>query len=313
MLQHILVGLDGSPLAESILPYVSALAKALAVQVTLLHVVPGEPDGGQGSDYYRFFSPLIKQEETEAYGYLRRVTDRLVAAGITAESRVSVGDAAAQIVTTGQQAATDLIALATHGRSGLRRWVYGSVAEKVLHTTRTPLLLIRPTEEQAILSSGVTHVVLPLDGSPVAETALPLAGELAKRCGVPLVLFRVVEILPLTFIDPMSMAGSNYQTILDGLESAAQDYLHQIEATVQGKEFPVQIVTALGGPAEKIVRYTHEHPGSLVVMATHGRTGVSEVMLGSVARRVILHGNTPTLVVRPPAVVLEPKSLAPPV
>lgn len=306
MFQHILVGLDGSPVAESILSYVSTLAKALAARVTLVHVIPGVPEW-HGSDFYRFFSPLIKQEETEAYGYLRRVTDRLVTAGITVQSRVVVGEAATEIIKTGEQESVDLIALATHGRSGLRRWVYGSVAEKVLHTTHTPLLLIRPTEEQTVASSRLTHVVLPLDGSPIAETALPMAVELAQQCRVPLVLFRVVEVLPLTFVDPMSMSGSHYQAILDGLEQAARDYLHQVATTLRRDDFPVEVVTPMGGPAGKIVSYAHNHPGSLVVMATHGRTGVSEVVLGSVAREVALEGNTPTLVVRPPAAVLKPQ------
>ena len=310
MPQHILVGLDGSPLAESILPYVSTLAKVLDAQVTLLHVVPGV-HGWHDSDFYRFLSPLIRQEESEAYGYLRRVTDRLAEAGIRVQSRVSIGDAAAEILTTGQQAGADLIALATHGRSGLRRWVYGSVAEKVLHTTHTPLLLLRPTGEQPAPPLGLTQVVLPLDGSPVAETALPLAAELARRCGVPLVLLRVVETLPLTFVDPLSMAGGNYQAILDGLEKAAQEYLDQVATTLRHDDFSVQLVTAMGGPADKIVRYSHDRPGSLVVMATHGRTGVTEVVLGSVARRVVLHGNTPTLMVRPRAVTSEQMSPAP--
>lgn len=96
----------------------------------------------------------------------------------------------------------------------------------------------------------------------------------------------------------MSMTGGNYQALLDGLETAAQEYVERVAATVRGKEFPVQIVTVMGGPAEKIVRYTHEHPGSLVVMATHGRTGVKEVVLGSVARQIVARGDTPTLVVR---------------
>ena len=301
MLQHILVGLDGSPLAESILPYVGTVAKALAAQVTLLHVIPGVSEW-HGSAVSQFYSPLLKQEETEAHGYLQRVADRLAASGLTVQSRVGVGDATTEILKTGEQTNVDLIALATHGRSGLRRWVYGSVAERVLHTIHRPLLLIRPTEEQTVPHSGLTHVVLPLDGSPVAETALPLAVELAKQSRVPLVLFRVLEILPLTFVDPISLAGGNYQAMLDGLEQAARDYLQQVAATLRRNDFSVESTTPIGGPAEKIVRYAHDHPGSLVVMATHGRTGVKDVVLGSVARQVVLHGNTPTLVVRPGAV-----------
>jgi nucleotide-binding universal stress UspA family protein len=201
MLEHILVGLDGSPLAESILAYVGALAKGLDAQVTLLHVVPVSPSLRSG-DSYRFLAPLIQQEEAQAYGYLRRVTQRLVEAEIKVQSRVMVGEAATEIVRLAQHEEVDLIALATHGRSGLRRWGYGSVAEKVLHTTRTPLLLVRPSEEHAQLPSQVTRIVVPLDGSPLAETVLPIAETLAVRCGVPLVLLRIVEPFPVSFADP---------------------------------------------------------------------------------------------------------------
>jgi nucleotide-binding universal stress UspA family protein len=300
MLEHILVGLDGSPLAESILPEVSVLAKGLNARVTLLHVVPVSRNLRSG-DFYRLLSPLIQQEETKVYGYLRSVTQRLTEAGLRVESLVKVGDTAAEILRTAAEEEIDLIALATHGRSGLRRWVYGSVAEKVLHTTHTPLLLLRPTEEQLAPPSGLTRIVVPLDGSPVAESVLPLAETLAVRCGVPLVLFRVVEPFPVSFADPTGMAGINYQAVIDGLQDAADSYLRHVTATLQGKALTVQPLAPIGTPAEKIIGYMHDHPGSLVVMATHGHSGLVEVLVGSVTRRVVQHGNTPLLVVRPPA------------
>lgn len=300
MLAHILVGLDGSPLAESILAEVSVLATGLNAQVTLLHVVPAARNIPSG-DFYRFFGPLIQQEETKAYGYLRQVTQRLVDAGLRVQSRVKIGEAAAEILQTATEEGVDVIALATHGRSGLRRWVYGSVAEKVLHTTHTPLLLLRPTEEQPPLPPGLTRIVVPLDGSPLAESVLPVAETLARRCGAPLVLLRVVESFPVSFADPTGMAGINYQAVLDGLQEAAESYLRHAAATLQGKALPVQWLAPMGTPAEKIVSDAHDHPGSLVVMATHGHSGVVEVLVGSVTRRVVQQGNTPVLVVRPPA------------
>lgn len=303
MLQRILVGLDGSPLAESILAYVGALAKGLDAEVTLLHVVPLSPSLQKG-EFYRFLGPLIQQEEIHAYEYLRRVTQQLVDAGIKVQSRVTRGEVAAEILRTAQQDGMELIALATHGRSGLQRWFYGSVAEKVLHTTQTPLLLIRPGEEEATLPQGLSQIVVPLDGSPLAEIALPVAKTLAARLKVPLVLVRVVEIVSLSFIDPAGTAGVNYQAILDSLQAASDTYLNQLAATVHSKEVNVQTATPMGLPADKIVGYAHDHPGSLVVMATHGRTGFTNLALGSVARRVVQHGNTPTLIVRastPPA------------
>ncbi len=297
MLQHILVGLDGSPLAETILVYVSTLAKGLGADVTLLHVVHLSEDMRR-EEPYRLMQPIIQQEETRAHDYLHGVAQRLTNAGVKIQSQVSVGDAAAEIVRYAQQEGMDLIALATHGRSGLQRWFYGSVAEKVLHTTQRPLLLIRPTDEPVTPSQDLTQVVVPLDGSPLAEAALPLVEALAARCHVPLVLLRVVEILSVTFTDPTGMAGVNYQVLLDSLQEAADSYLNQLAASLRGKGLSVQTVAPMGLPADKIVGYTHQHPGTLVVMSTHGHSGIAGVVLGSVARRVVQHGNTPTLIVR---------------
>ena len=298
MLQHILVGLDGSPLAESILEYVSTLAKGLSADVTLLHVVPSPPSR-QSGELHHFLGPLLQQEETQAVEYLQRVAPRLVAAGIKVQSQVVIGEAAAEIIRTAQQEHQDLIALATHGRSGLQRWIHGSVAEKVLQTTRTPLLLIRPNEEHAPPPSQLTRIVIPLDGSPLAESVLPLAEALALQCNVPLVLLRVVEITAFTFVDPMGMAGVNYQVLLDSVQEDADNYVHELAARVREKGVQVETATPMGLPADKVVGYAHDHPGSLIVMATHGRTGFTQALLGSVARRIVQHGNTPTLVIRP--------------
>jgi nucleotide-binding universal stress UspA family protein len=298
MVQHILVGLDGSPLAETILAYVSIVAKGVGADVTLLHVIH-VPDEVQERERYQIVQPLIQQATTQAEDYLRGVAQQLTDAGLVVKSQVTTGDTATAIVRYAQHEGMDLIALATHGRSGLQRWFYGSVAEKVLHTTQTPLLLIRPTEEQAAPIPELTQIVVPVDGSSVAEAALPLAEALAASCKVPVILLRVVETVPLTFADPTGMGSASYPQILEGLQEAAESYVHQLAATVRGKGCSVRTETALGTPAEKIVGYVHDHPGSLVVMTTHGRTGLAGVVLGSVARRVVQHGNTPTLVVRP--------------
>jgi nucleotide-binding universal stress UspA family protein len=297
MLQHILVGLDGSPLAETILAYVSILSKALGAEVTLLHVVHLSEDM-QRDEPYRLLQPAIQQAEAQAQDYLSRVAQRFTDSGIKVQNRVTIGDAATEVVRAAPQEGRDLIALATHGRSGLQRWFYGSVAEKVLHTTNTPVLLIRPTDEQAAASQELTQIIVPLDGSPLAEAALPLAETLATRANVPLILLRVVEVLSLDFGDPTGLSSGSYPQILESLQKATEDYLNQLAASLRGKGLSIQTEAPLGLPTDKIVGYAHEHPGSLVVMTTHGRTGFTGFVLGSVARRVVQHGNTPTLVVR---------------
>jgi nucleotide-binding universal stress UspA family protein len=293
MLQHILVGLDGSPLAESILPYVNILAKSLGAEVTLLHVVQLSEEM-QRDKPARLLQSTIRYGETQARDYLTRVAQRLTEGGIKVRNQVVSGDAAAELVRSAEQAGIELIALATHGRSGLKRWVYGSVAEKVLHTTHTPLLLIRPTEEQATALQELTQIVVPLDGSPLAEAALPVAEWLAARLQVPLVLVRVVAVLVL----------ESSPQLLESLQEAAEGYLHQLATRMRDMGISVHTEAPVGLSADKIVGYTHEHPGSLVVMTSHGRTGLAGLVLGSVARRVVQLGHTPTLIVRalvPPA------------
>ena len=299
MLQHVLIGLDGSPLAESIFPYVSALTKKLNTDVILLHVVPLTPSLQEG-EFHRFLGPLLQQEEIQAYDYLERTAQRLVEAGLKVQCRVAIGDAAAEILHTAQQENVGLLALATHGRSGLQRWLYGSVAEEVLHTTHMPLLLVRPTEEQPPTPQALTQVVVPLDGSPVAATVLPVAEALAGQCEVPLVLLRVVEPFPFSFVDASGVAGVDYQAVLDSLQDAADSYLGEVAAPLREKKLNVLTEAPMGTPVHEIVRYNEEHTGSLVVMATHGRSGLTNVLLGSVARGVVRHGNTPALIVRPP-------------
>lgn len=297
MLHHILVGIDGSPLAETILSYVTALAKNTGADITLIHVVHLSEEV-RSNEAYRLLQPSVAQAKANAHDYLHRLAQRLNDAGITAHSRVLVGVAATEIVHCAEQEGMDLIALATHGRSGLQRWFYGSVAEKVLHTTRTPLLLIRPTEDRITVPQALSQIVVPLDGSPLAEAALPMAETISTSCHIPLVLLRVVEIETIAFSDPAGMVGANYQALLDGLQQDADSYVAQLAQSMQKKGVTVQTATPIGLPADKIAEYTQTHSGSLVVMATHGRSGLAEVVLGSVARRVVLHGDTPTLIVR---------------
>jgi len=303
MFQHILIGLDGSPLAETILTYVSAIAKRVGADLTLLYAVHLTEEMRQ-KEAYQILQPAIQQNVTKAQDYLNRVVQRLTANGLKVQSWVRIGDAATEILHCARQDNMDLIALATHGRSGLQRWFYGSVAEKVLHTTPTPLLLIRPSEDQAAALADLTQIVVPLDGSPVAERALTVAEGLAERAHVPLVLLRVVEILSLDFGDPFGTSYAAYPELLDRLQEAADSYINERAAGLRAKGHTVLTETPVGLPADNIVRYAHAHSGSLVVMATHGRTGVANVMLGSVARRVVQHGNTPTLVV--PSLIVPP-------
>jgi nucleotide-binding universal stress UspA family protein len=303
-IRRILAGLDGSALAETILSSVQLLAGRIGAEVVLLHVthVPEEVrTAGPGPAV----DEIVAEEQSKAKTYLAEVAERLRASSLTVDTALVVGDAATEIVRYAKSERIDLIALATHGRSGFRRWLHGSVADAVLHQTTTPLLLLQPESEGSATRLVVRRVVVPLDGSEVAEVALPVAEELARAFGVQVALLRVVEVVGLAFAgDPVSGAYVNYQALLNALRDQAERYLDGLAQKVREKGLEVAFETQLGLPADVIAGEARDRPGSLIVMATHGRTGWRRMLLGSVARRVVLKAGGPVLVV-PPAGVSE--------
>ena len=185
MYQKILVPLDGSKLSEAVLPYVSSVAKAFDAQVSLVHV--GEPVLEEHAPEHKVFLDQISGQII-AYGkaYLNDQARRLQQKGISAKGEVLLGRAADEIATYADKQGMNLVAMATHGRAGLARWRYGSVANELRNRLPMPLLLIRPLEELSEAAAAarellLLRVVVPLDGSQVAEQALPHARELASR------------------------------------------------------------------------------------------------------------------------------------
>jgi nucleotide-binding universal stress UspA family protein len=295
---RILVGLDGSPLAETILPAVEVLAGRLGAQVALLHVVPVPEHGPAGKRPSA--DQFVEHATRQASEYLSGVQRRLASTGAGVSLVVGAGTPAREIVRHAQTGGFDLVALATHGRSGLQQWIHGSVADQVLHTTTIPLLLVRPGDGWAALPRGIRRIVVPLDGSTEAEAALRLAEPVALRCEVPLALVRFVEPLTLEYAaGPSGMAFIDVQRIVDDLLGAARDYLTTTADGLRARGLRVTTEVSVAQPAAGIAEYTREHPESLVVLTTHGRSGWRRLLLGSVARRVVLTVAAPILVCPP--------------
>ncbi len=299
MLQRILVGLDGSALAESILPFVTMLAQAFGASVKFVHVLHLADDLPEG-DVFPTRQDLLRQAGAQALAYLNEVKDRVAGTQLTVETAVLVGDAATEVVDLARRDHTDLIALATHGRSGIRRLLYGSVAEKVMHTTGTPVLLLLPHEGAGAVPRKLTYLLVPLDGSPLAESVLPHVEMLALRLNVPVVLLRVVEIPMYAVGEPTAASIIASPELIDALTEEAAGYLDGIASRLQSKGIRVTNCAPLGIPAAQIERQAVDSPGALIVIATHGRTGLAGALLGSVARQV-LKADCPTIMVPPPA------------
>ena len=307
MLRRILVGLDGSPLAETILDAVQALARRLGAEVVLLHVTH-VPEMVRAAQAGPALDEVVAQERERAQAYLEEAARKIAKAGVAVQTAVCVGETAPEIVRYAGRERIDLIALATHGRSGMQRWLYGSVADGVLHTTATPLLLLRPTGAGAVPSPEPRRLVVPLDGSPLSEAVLPVAEELGRACAAPIVLLRVVEFTGLAFaVDPFGSPYLDYQGALDVLMEDAGRYLTNLASDPRGKGLTVETRASVGLPVETITAHAREQAGSVIVMSTHGRSGWRGLMLGSVARRVVLLASGPVLVVRPAEAQARPR------
>jgi nucleotide-binding universal stress UspA family protein len=191
--------------------------------------------------------------------------------------------------------------MATHGRSGIRRFMMGSVAEKVLRGGTTPLLLVRAgdagaTREEPALKS----IVVPLDGSELAETVLPAVEALAKPLNLAVMLFRAYAI-PYGaystgdgFYDPVHL-----DSFLAQLRSEASDYLEAKAVELRRRGIAdVSCCAKEGLTADEVIKFAKEAQNNLVAMCSHGRSGVKRWALGSVTENVVRHSGDPVLVIR---------------
>jgi nucleotide-binding universal stress UspA family protein len=192
-----------------------------------------------------------------------------------------------------------LIVMATHGRSGLNRFLLGSVAEKVLRATGAPLLLVRVAERARVDSEAkLKSVVVPLDGSELAETVLPFVVDLAKGLDLEVILFRAYS-----FPYGAYGGGGYYAVDLDqliaGIEADVQNYLQEkVDALRKSGLEKVSYASKEGLAADEIIKFGRSTPDNLIAMCSHGRSGVKRWVLGSVTETVVRHSGDPVLVVR---------------
>ncbi|MDQ6908075.1 MAG: universal stress protein, partial [Chloroflexota bacterium] len=192
MFAHILAPLDDSPLAQRALPYALALASAMDARITLLSVIPpAQPI----NDYYL---PYDAAEEAaglaRAGDALDTVAQSLRIHGPRITTAVTVGDAADQILRYVEENGVDAIVMASHGRGGAFHWAFGSVARKVITGATVPTLIVRAKDapEQPTIPAPIRSILVPLDGSALAEAVIPLVTDLARSCGASVTLARVV-------------------------------------------------------------------------------------------------------------------------
>jgi nucleotide-binding universal stress UspA family protein len=297
MYTKLLIPLDGSRTSEKVLPFARVLAATLKLPVELLEVVDVSAVSAHvASDKARYLDVLIAEGERESREHLKAVAAEFP--GSKVSCTVERGKPADAIV---ERAAADkgtLIAMATHGRSGVNRWVMGSVAEKVLRGSESTMFLVRADEEAGANGTAmIKSIVVPLDGSELAESVLPTVVEIASSLALEVVLFRAYELAASAYYGSEDYLP-NYDDMLLNLKKAVEDYLADKAGSLkQAGLARVSWIAMAGSGADEIVRYSREHPDALIAMCTHGRSGVRRWVLGSVTERVVRHSGDPVLVV----------------
>jgi nucleotide-binding universal stress UspA family protein len=288
----IVLPLDGSSLSEGALPCAEAFARATGASLLLITVWEGIDTSL--SRERELLERVFSKEEHDHREYLSRVAQGLEQSGLHVETEFLIGQPADEILRVVGEREPRLLVLATHGRSGLSRWRYGSVASRLVREAPVPTVVAGPNVLEQQRPRAIRRILLPLDGSPFAEAALPVAEELAASFDAELVLARVLDPFGYYGIPDLDVAQLDR-----ALSAAAEEYLQKVRERIRGKR-PVEVYLQSGTAAEALIDLVDGQNIDLVVMTSHTRAGFARAMLGSVADRM-LQCNAPVLLVRPEA------------
>jgi len=289
MYQNILVPMDGSPLAEVVLPYVYELCTRFSPKVTFLHVCQSSESAFMCEAYIERLVETAERKVKAAKGNIKAVT--------------VPGNVPEQILDQADKAASDLILMAAHGYSGRGDWMLGSVAHKVISSSRAPVLVVR--EQLPDRAGGwPQNAIVPLDGSSLSESVLPHVVSMAKT-GVAITLLRVCEppVLLADYPDSVMPEGwdDHVKLAKRSAENACSVYLGDVvreRLQKEGVKADSTVVLA-DRAADGIIEHISRDPSALVVMSTHGRSGFSRWPYGHVTDRVVLASKNPVLLIRP--------------
>jgi nucleotide-binding universal stress UspA family protein len=293
MFQHILVPLDGSPLAERALPFAQAIAAAGNARLRLLRVVlpsVNHPD-------------VEAAAVTEAEGYLRNLAERL--SPVTTDCVVEKGEATDILLGLITRPDIDLVAMSTHGRSGIGRWIYGSVADAVLRHSPVPVLLASASMQLTRWRSDrPLRILVSLDYSALSESILEPACNLADTLKAKLILASVAPLL----VTPDPYGGVDVAYDPDEDRAERRIYLEGIAEKLRKPGRDVSIQDAFGQVDWTLLEVAREQGADLIAIASHGSGGVTRLIMGSVASSIVQRAPLPLLIVRPAVPSEEPDS-----
>ena len=304
MLANILVPLDGSALSEAALPLAGKLARRspAILHLVRIHVTPTQPPLSLEG------MPLTDPDADAACweserAYLRRIRMQLVPrSGLVTRTAVLNGPVAEVLTTYAAFKGIDVIVMGTHARHGLARSWMGSVAEDVLRHSRVPVLLVRGAEPvlPAALSAHPPRILIALDGSAIAERVVEPALSLGRALDAEYTLLRVLNPLGLLGDLPFVVAPRMGRAAALEQETEAKDYLNEIAWWMNDRGVKTRTKVAVSErTADTILAEAEREGAAFIAMGTHGRSGLSRMLMGSVAGQVQQGTTIPLLLYRP--------------
>ena len=296
MFKHILVPLDGSKLAEAAIPAAASLAQTLEAPVTLLHIIEQDAPQEIHRDHH-----LTQADEAAAY--LKNVAERGFPPGVDVTRHVhtaAVKDVPGSIVEhANREFQPDLIVMCTHGKSGVRELLYGSIAQQVVAQGLTPLLLIKPRTDTST-SFRLYKILVPLDTGPTHDASLPVAQQLARAYHANIHLLTVIPTFGTVAGEAAaasSLLPATSSALLEiAVENAADDLQEHLDE-LKNDRLQATAEVGRGDPATEIVDLSERLSVDLIVFTTHRKAGTAAFWARSVAPNVVRRAHVPILLI----------------
>ena len=295
--KKILIPLDGSDLAKSAVPLAQALAGADGSMLLLQVVSPSDPIRDN-------LGVALVSEEMAGQWHVEEVQKELdefaeslrsrMHSSVTVKTTIIVGDPATEILDAAQREQIGMIVMTSHARGALGRVAFGSVADRVARTAEIPVVIVRPSDEIETLGkpAQLRRIILPLDGSALADSAIPFVKDVAARLGLPVSLVHVIDTVS-PYVASAAMPVP--QSALDDWWNESRDMLEPAAKVFDDAGVTSKIQVLQGAPFAAISNFAT--PSDLIVMTSHGRTGFTRWLLGSVAEKLVRSAPAPVCIV----------------
>ncbi|MDW7753745.1 MAG: universal stress protein [Brevefilum sp.] len=297
MFEHILLPLDGSSLAERVLPHAVALSEAFNSKLTLLRVI----HKGNEEEQNNIINPMAWQiKKAEAEAYLKSVQNRLAEIDLDSDIKILEGNPAQQIIEFARNEDVELIILSSHGSSGVSAWNINSTVQKVLLRAFVPVMIIRAYEEEIGTLIGLKYqrLFLPLDGSKRAECILPMAKSICSAQDSKVFLTHIIEEPRLPRQTPVSDEVKSIIEQLKGLNfKEANTYLAQLKEQFEPERVET-IIESSEKPSITMHNIIDREQIDLVMLSAHGYSGESRWPYGKIALSFIVYGTTPLIIMQ---------------